>query len=63
MSKTEDNRCHDFRPCFARNKKGFCKVLQATYKNGKCPFCKPSRNKRADGSDYPFYCPDVGDDV
>lgn len=36
--------CKDKRECFAR-RAGSCTVLSDAYPEGKCPFCKPRRQK------------------
>ena len=38
---TDDRKCNDTRPCFARNNNNICSALNSTYPPGKCPFCKP----------------------
>ncbi len=51
MAASNQLKCNDSRPCFARRVgSDKCSVLQKNekcmkveYKNGKCPFCKPVR--------------------
>jgi hypothetical protein len=52
-----DFKCNDDRPCFGRKEDGLCDVLREPFKNKPCPFCKPKRFRKADGSKYHF--PDV----
>jgi hypothetical protein len=49
-----DFKCNDERPCFGRKKDGFCDVLSEPFKNKPCPFCKPKRFRKKDGSTYNF---------
>lgn len=35
-------KCHDRRKCFAKMNKE-CMILNESYSNGKCPFCKADR--------------------
>jgi len=38
-------KCNDDRKCFAKGEHGNCIILVEGYTNGKCPFCKPDREK------------------
>lgn len=49
-----DFKCNDDRPCFGRKEDGSCDVLREPFKNKPCPFCKPKRFLKADGSRYDF---------
>lgn len=39
-------KCNDTRECFAQIQ-GKCTILTGNYPDGKCPFCKPDKNKPA----------------
>ena len=45
--------CHDSRPCFGKMEninKRKCRILiDANYKDGECPFCKPIQSEKAKG--------------
>lgn len=41
--------CNDERPCFARSDRRKCRILiEAGYRNGECPFCKPKQDEVAE---------------
>lgn len=47
-------KCNDSRKCFGKTQTGSeCKVLTRTYRDGKCPFCKPERDV-TNGRRYPY---------
>lgn len=41
MWSTTNPKCFDERECFAKNNKHRCELLNSTFADGKCPFCKP----------------------
>lgn len=57
MSKLFENmvvKCNDRRPCFGKQfKPGECGVLNASYPDGECPFCK-ERREITDQKFYPY---------
>ena len=52
MGKKVNVLCVESKPCFA-NSDGVCTLLKSGYKEGECPFCKPTVNI-TNGKKYPF---------
>ena len=50
-----DFKCTREGKCFGRRKTGICDILTLQIHKPKCPFQKPFRFKKADGSEYGFH--------
>lgn len=44
MPKNSSKICEDARPCFARNSKKMCRILENVYNDDLCPFCKEDKD-------------------